>query len=50
MKRKKSLSTADVLDGVSLFQLNLASQSVLEGLSACLDHRAEVSHSFSVTC
>ena len=25
-----------------LFQLNLASQSVLEGLNACLDHRAEV--------
>ncbi len=24
------------------FQLNLASQSVLEGLNACLDHRAEV--------
>ena len=26
-----------------MFQLNLASQSVLEGLNACLDHRAEVS-------
>ena len=25
-----------------MFQLNLASQSVLEGLNACLDHRAEV--------
>ncbi len=28
---------------VFLFKLNLASQSVLEGLNACLDHRAEVS-------
>ena len=26
----------------TVFQLNLASQSVLEGLNACLDHRAEV--------
>ena len=25
-----------------MLQLNLASQSVLEGLNACLDHRAEV--------
>jgi midasin len=25
-----------------LLQLNLASQSVLEGLNACLDHRGEV--------
>ena len=25
------------------FQMNLASQSVLEGLNACLDHRGEVS-------
>lgn len=27
---------------VLVFQLNLASQSVLEGLNACFDHRAEV--------
>ena len=27
---------------ILMFQLNLASQSVLEGLNACLDHRAEV--------
>ena len=25
------------------YQMNLASQSVLEGLNACLDHRGEVS-------
>ena len=27
---------------VAAFQMNLASQSVLEGLNACLDHRGEV--------
>ena len=26
----------------AVFQMNLASQSVLEGLNACLDHRGEV--------
>ena len=27
---------------IAVFQMNLASQSVLEGLNACLDHRGEV--------
>ena len=27
---------------VQILQMNLASQSVLEGLNACLDHRGEV--------
>jgi len=27
---------------ISFSKLNLASQSVLEGLNACFDHRAEV--------
>ena len=27
-------------------QMNLASQSVLEGLNACLDHRGEVSSNY----
>lgn len=29
--------------GDGILQMNLASQSVLEGLNACLDHRGEVS-------
>ena len=30
-------------------QLNLASQSVLEGLNACLDHRSEVGNSCEIS-
>ena len=29
---------------ICILQMNLASQSVLEGLNACLDHRGEVRH------
>jgi len=36
------LSALKAGDWVLLDELNLASQSVLEGLNACLDHRAEV--------
>ena len=37
IRRKATYPTVD-----SFVQLNLASQSVLEGLNACFDHRAEV--------
>lgn len=30
--------------------MNLASQSVLEGLNACFDHRGEVSAGFIIHC
>ena len=34
--------TERYLASVQMLQMNLASQSVLEGLNACLDHRGEV--------
>lgn len=37
-----SISKPSVPAVTLFFQLNLASQSVLEGLNACLDHRGEV--------
>ena len=32
------------------YQMNLASQSVLEGLNACLDHRGDVSITICSSC
>ena len=33
---------------IVILQMNLASQSVLEGLNACLDHRGEVGVNYLV--
>ena len=40
--RCEILSDVSVLRSFTAPQMNLASQSVLEGLNACLDHRGEV--------